>query len=583
LEILFETEESESEDEKEDEEKLQEEEQRAIEEMQKTIEMMEEKSSSASSQDESYDPLDHFMTTLYDGSKLEVREPSPLPNSTSSTSISLEQIMEIETEGGDPKFVWESDSEMDEEREEEDLDHTRFVEELRKMQEEKEEEEKNQKKEAEVGEVGERMFADEGDVMEESERNQEDALEAEVQEILAVENKRKELGEIDHDAIDYMAFRKNLYIVPRSLATLSKEEVDIRRMDLEIHVRGKAIPPPVSCWEECGFSERMGDVVRGLNFNQPFPIQQQALPALMGGRDIIGIARTGSGKTLAFLLPLIRHVLDQPHLMGNESGPIGLILSPTRELAAQITKDARDLCKPLGLSVCSICGGKSMVEQIKSMKRGTEIVVATPGRLIDLLTMNNVMTLTRCSFLILDEADRMFDLGFEPQVNQIVQNIRPDRQTALFSATFPRSIERCARRILSHPIEMIVGGRTVANKNINQIAEIREDSGDKDLRVLQLLGGWSARMGEEKFCIIIFVNTQNTGEMLYLNLRKCGYGNVTLLHAGREQADRDDVISTAKKEGGILVATGVAGRGLDIPHCVCVINYDCPNHLGFNN
>lgn len=148
--------------------------------------------------------------------------------------------------------------------------------------------------------------------------------------------KKKELKPVDHSKTAYIDFRRNLYIMPRALAQLSPEEVADRRAALEIRVRGKGCPPPVDNWEQCGLSERILTVIYKLQFNEPFPIQKQAIPAIMAGRDIIGVAKTGSGKTLAFLLPMFRHIIDQPSLQEGE-GPIGLIMAPARELAVQVS------------------------------------------------------------------------------------------------------------------------------------------------------------------------------------------------------------------------------------------------------
>ena len=158
-------------------------------------------------------------------------------------------------------------------------------------------------------------------------------------------------------------------------------------------------------------------ILKKCNYDKPTPIQMQAIPAVMSGRDMIGIAKTGSGKTLAFLLPLFRHVLDQPPLE-EEDGPIAIIMTPTRELALQIFREAKKFCKPLQLSIACIYGGSGISEQIAELKRGAEIIVCTPGRMIDMLAANNgkVTNCRRCTYLVMDEADRMFDMGFEPQV-----------------------------------------------------------------------------------------------------------------------------------------------------------------------
>lgn len=218
-----------------------------------------------------------------------------------------------------------------------------------------------------------------------------------------------------------------------------------------------------------------------------------------------------------------------------------------------------------------------MAEQIGDLKRGTHIVVATPGRLIDILTMQSgkILSLQRVSFVCMDESDRMFDMGFAPQISAILSAVRPDRQTVLFSATFPKVVETLARKSLKYPIEVIVGGRSVAADNILQYAELVEEE-DKFLRLLQLLG---EHVDDEKK-VIVFVDTQVKADSLFEQLVRCGYVSLSL-HGGKEQEDRDSTIADFRKSDGpnVLVATGVAGRGLDVPSCACVINYSSPNHL----
>ena len=221
----------------------------------------------------------------------------------------------------------------------------------------------------------------------------------------------------------------------------------------------------------------------------------------MSGRDLIGIAKTGSGKTLAFLIPMFRHILDQPRLEPGD-GPIAIIMTPTRELATQIYQQCRKFTKYLlhiergvennrenRLRVVAVYGGTPISEQIGDLKPGAEIIVCTPGRMIDMLAANSgrVTNLRRCTYVVLDEADRMFDMGFEPQVMRIIDGIRPDRQTVMFSATFPRIMEALARRILDKPIEVQVGGRSVVCKDVEQnVIIINED--DKFLKLLEILG-----------------------------------------------------------------------------------------------
>ncbi|CAM9567481.1 unnamed protein product, partial [Phaeothamnion confervicola] len=416
-----------------------------------------------------------------------------------------------------------------------------------------------------------RMWEGEGDMMEEHEVGKK---EKDVLLVLAEQLKKKELKPVDHSKIDYIPFRKNLFLIPRALAQMPMAEVERQRRDLEIKIRGKGCPPPVDTWEQCGLAEKILQVIRRHGFAAPFPIQRQAMPAIMSGRDVIGVAKTGSGKTLAFLLPMLRHIKDQPPL-GDGEGPVGLIMAPARELAVQIYNEGRRFAKALGMRITAIYGGAGVAEQIAELKRGADIVVCTPGRMIDILTMQagKLVSLERVSFVVMDEADRMFDMGFEPQIRMIMQNVRPDRQTVLFSATFPQKVEQLAKKVLKMPLEIIVGGRSVASGDITQYVEVRDED-DKYMRLLQLLGLWYERGN-----VLVFVDTQQKCDSLFADLTRSGYPALSL-HGGKEQDDREQTISDFKsKARTLMVATSVAGRGLDVPDLVCVINYSCPNHL----
>jgi len=422
----------------------------------------------------------------------------------------------------------------------------------------------------------------ESGVMEEAERTLSVLRDAQSQnalQVLAELNKKKELKNVDHSSVEYISIRKNLYTVPRDLAWFTEDDVAALRAKLGIRVRGRGAPSPTMTFAQCGLSERILAVLTTkLNIAKPFPIQAQCLPCIMAGRDVIGIAKTGSGKTLAYLLPMLRHIGDQPGLDVGESGPVGLVLAPARELAVQIHSVTKLFCKHLGFKSTAVYGGAGVAEQIADLKRGAHIVVATPGRMIDILTMQSgkILSLRRVSYVVLDEADRMFDMGFAPQISAILSAVRPDRQTVLFSATFPKAVEALARKSLRVPIEVLVGGkRSVASDSVLQHAELVEES-DKFLRLLQLLGDHI----EDGKKAIVFVDTQNRADMVFEQLVRCGYPSSSL-HGGKEQEDRDSTLADFKRADGpsVLVATSVAGRGLDVRSVGCVINYSAPNHL----
>ena len=396
----------------------------------------------------------------------------------------------------------------------------------------------------------------------------------------AKKGKTKEVAVVDHSKIKYEPFKKDFYIPPPEYRNLTREDIADLRLELSgITIRGKDAPVPVTKWSQCGLNATILDVINRLGYEKPTPIQAQGIPAVMSGRDVIGVAQTGSGKTIAFLLPMFRHILNQRPLDKME-GPISLILSPTRELATQIFKDCKPFLKVLGLRAICAYGGPPIKEQIAQLKTGAEIVVCTPGRMIDLLSANSgrVLNLQRVTYIVLDEADRQFDLGFEPQVMKIISNVRPDRQTVLFSATFPKQMEALARKILKRPIEITVGNKSVVASEIEQVVEVIKEE-DKFNRLLGLLGDLYADKDPEEPRTLIFVDRQEAADFLLDRLMKRGYPCLSL-HGGKDQIDRDQVIKDFK-DGAvpILTATSVAARGLDVKQLKLVVNYDCPNHM----
>ncbi|KAL4914170.1 hypothetical protein BDW62DRAFT_191041 [Aspergillus aurantiobrunneus] len=407
--------------------------------------------------------------------------------------------------------------------------------------------------------------------------------EGDAEDFLAIASKakkKKDIPTVDHKKMEYEPFRRKFYTEPSDLAQMSDEEAANLRLELDgIKVRGLDVPKPVQKWSQCGLGIQTLDVVDKLGYESLTSIQAQAIPAIMSGRDVIGVAKTGSGKTMAFLIPMFRHIKDQRPLE-NMEGPVGLIMTPTRELATQIHKDCKPFLKALNLRAVCAYGGAPIKDQIAELKRGAEIIVCTPGRMIDLLAANagRVTNLRRVTYVVLDEADRMFDMGFEPQVMKILSNVRPDRQTVLFSATFPRNMEALARKTLTKPIEIVVGGRSVVAPEITQIVEVcNEDK--KFIRLLELLGNLYSTDENEDARSLIFVDRQEAADTLLRELMRKGYPCMSI-HGGKDQIDRDSTIEDFK--AGIfpvLIATSVAARGLDVKQLKLVVNYDAPNHL----
>eukprot|EP00468_Gymnochlora_sp_CCMP2014_P005705 CAMPEP_0167750518 /NCGR_PEP_ID=MMETSP0110_2-20121227/6042_1 /TAXON_ID=629695 /ORGANISM="Gymnochlora sp., Strain CCMP2014" /LENGTH=1365 /DNA_ID=CAMNT_0007635861 /DNA_START=143 /DNA_END=4240 /DNA_ORIENTATION=- len=387
--------------------------------------------------------------------------------------------------------------------------------------------------------------------------------------------KLKDLKPVDHSKMNYEPFRKKFYIESPEISAMTADEVKLMcKKELDnVRIRGKNCPKPIKKWVHCGLPKKIYRTLERLAYKKPFAIQATAIPAIMSGRDVIGIAKTGSGKTLAFLLPMFRHIMDQRPLEKDE-GPMAVILAPTRELAIQIHLEARKFAKPLGVRPVCVYGGTSVAEQIAELKRGAEIVTGTPGRMIDLLCANSgrVTNLTRVTYLVLDEADRMFDLGFEPQIMRVVQNVRPGRQTVMFSATFPRIVEKLAKVCMKQPIEIMIGGRSVATDNVTQFVEVR-DPDSRFKRLLEILGQWYSRGS-----VLVFANKKDDVDFLYTKLIDAGYPCISV-HGDMDQTDRDYAIMDFRNGlHTLMIATSVLSRGLDVKDLVLVINYDAPTH-----
>ncbi|KAJ3699751.1 hypothetical protein LUZ61_003456 [Rhynchospora tenuis] len=372
---------------------------------------------------------------------------------------------------------------------------------------------------------------------------------------------------LDHSTIDYEPFSKDFYEEKPSISGMSEQDVSDYRRTLAIRVSGIDVPKPIKLFQDCGFEAPLMSAIAKQGYEKPTPIQCQALPIVLSGRDIIGIAKTGSGKTAAFVLPMIVHIMDQPEL-GKEEGPIGVICAPTRELAHQIYLEAKKFSKPYNIKVSAVYGGASKHEQFKELKAGCEIVVATPGRLIDLLKMK-ALRMVRATYLVLDEADRMFDLGFEPQVRSIVGQIRPDRQTLLFSATMPYKVERLAREILTDPIRVTVGEVGMANEDIKQLVHVIPSDAEKMPWLLENL----PQLIDEGD-VLVFASKKATVDEIETQLDQKGF-RVAALHGDKDQVSRTETLKKFKTGTyHVLVATDVAARGLDIKSIKSVVNFD---------
>ena len=377
------------------------------------------------------------------------------------------------------------------------------------------------------------------------------------------------------DQYTLVPFEKNFYNPHPNLLNMDPRDVEKYRGEREITIqRGQNVPNPITSFADAGLPDYVMKEIQRQKYSEPTAIQAQGWPVALSGQNMVGIAMTGSGKTLAFLAPGIVHINHQPYLERGD-GPIVLVLAPTRELAQQIQEVAQDFGKSSRIKNTCVFGGAPKGPQLRDLEGGCEIVVATPGRLLDFLEMGKT-NLRRTTFLVLDEADRMLDMGFEPQIRKIVDQIRPDRQVLMWSATWPKEVRRLAEDFLQGEYVHINIGATElhANHNILQIVDVCDDH-QKESKLARLLEEIGCQAGNK---ILIFVETKRKCDELTRLMRRDGFPAMCI-HGDKEQKERDWVLGEFKHGATtILVATDVAARGLDVDDIKFVINYDYPNN-----
>ncbi|XP_014203778.1 ATP-dependent RNA helicase p62 isoform X2 [Copidosoma floridanum] len=369
-------------------------------------------------------------------------------------------------------------------------------------------------------------------------------------------------------------FKKDFYVPHPTVHGRHPRDVQGFRDTNSITLKGDKLPNPIQLFEEGNFPEYVMQGIKKQGYSEPTPIQAQGWPIAMSGKNMVGIAQTGSGKTLAYVLPAIVHINNQQPLNRGD-GPIALILAPTRELAQQIQTVASDFGSLSYVRNTCIFGGAPKGGQARDLERGVEIVIATPGRLIDFLERGTT-NLRRCTYLVLDEADRMLDMGFEPQIRKIIEQIRPDRQVLMWSATWPKEVRNLAEEYLVDYTQLNIGSlQLCANHNILQIIDVCQEH-EKEAKLgtlLQEIGNVNDDGGKT----IIFVETKKKVESITKNIRRYGWPAVCM-HGDKSQQERDYVLREFRnRRGSILVATDVAARGLDVDDVKYVINYDYPS------
>ncbi|ESO04877.1 hypothetical protein HELRODRAFT_78123, partial [Helobdella robusta] len=378
--------------------------------------------------------------------------------------------------------------------------------------------------------------------------------------------------------IQYGDSIKTSWKVPKYVLAMPPSRHQRVRDRLRILTEGEDIPPPLKTFQEMKFPKVMIQALKKRGILKPTPIQIQGLPAVLSGRDIIGIAFTGSGKTLVFVLPLVMFCLEQEinlPFIRNE-GPYGLIICPSRELAKQTNDIIEYFFNQLAshgqpeLRCCLCIGGFPIKDQLETIKRGVHVVVATPGRLMDMLD-KKMISLSICRYLCLDEADRMIDMGFEEDVRTIFSYFKGQRQTLLFSATMPKKIQNFARSALVRPVTVNVGRAGAANLDVKQEVEYVK----QEEKMPHILNSLQKTLPP----VLVFAEKKQDVDAIHEYLLLRGIDAVSI-HGGKDQEERSVSVQqfiSGKKD--VLVATDVASKGLDFPNVQHIINYDMPDDI----
>jgi len=356
------------------------------------------------------------------------------------------------------------------------------------------------------------------------------------------------------------------------------------RTENNITVKGELVPDPYETFQDAKgtplFCDAVQQAIATAGYDKPTPIQAQSWPIAMEGRDMVGIAKTGSGKTCAFLLPGIEHVkyMQDKYKLDIINGPLMLVIAPTRELCVQIHEEVEKFAGPAGLDSVALYGGANKREQMAALRLGAHICVCTPGRLNDMVA-SECLTLGQCSYLVLDEADRMLDMGFKPQVEQVVYRCPSKKQVMYFSATWPDEVHAQAKDFCTNdPIMVTIGGAEkdlIANADVTQQIHYCARGYDKEEKLLEVL----ADIPEDARKVLIFCNTKNACNNVALAVQENSKFSAEAMHSDKEQYQREQILRDFRNgKLQAVVATDVASRGLDISGISTVINYDFPGN-----
>ncbi|EMR09631.1 hypothetical protein PNEG_02215 [Pneumocystis murina B123] len=412
-------------------------------------------------------------------------------------------------------------------------------------------------------------------------------------------DRAKQLMELEYKKSSRISW-DDMHWSEKPLELMKERDWRIFREDFSISSRGGSIPNPIRNWKESGLPKVILDMIKIVGYKEPSPIQRAAIPIGLQNRDIIGIAETGSGKTASFVLPMLVYISTLPPLneYNKNDGPYAIILAPTRELAQQIETETKKFSLSMGFVCVSIVGGHKIEEQAFNLRDGVHIVIATPGRLLDCLE-RRVLVLSQCAYIVLDEADRMIDMGFEEAVNKLldalpVRNQKPDtddaenpvlmskmiggkerfRQTVMFSATMPPAVEKLAKKYLRRPAIVTIGNAGQAVDTVVQIVEMMNTEDKKRRRLEELLSS-----NDYSPPVIIFINQRRSCDALAKSLARIGWNAVTL-HGGKSQEQRESALSQLRSgEADCLVATDLAGRGIDVADVSLVVNFNMAKNI----
>ncbi|KAG7193959.1 mRNA splicing protein prp28 [Scheffersomyces spartinae] len=446
--------------------------------------------------------------------------------------------------------------------------------------------------------------------------NEEDDTSADFEPLVALPKRKLD---IDLDDADDSRAVETQHWSKKPLEKMTLRDWRILRDDFNILAKGGGeIANPLRNWKEAHLPQQLEDtLITKLGYEVPTPIQRAAIPVSLSHRDVVGVAETGSGKTLGFLIPLLHYILhieDQylrhEHTMeSNYNQCLGLILAPTRELAIQITEVALKFGKLLHLQVVQIIGGHTYEEQVHSVNQGVHIVVGTPGRILDAME-RGIIGLSKCYYVVMDEADRMIDMGFEKQVMAIMDKLPTTKQlinsldrtifgtnkriSMMFTATISPPIEKMTKIYLENPAFLFIGNANKAVDTITQDFYYNDLPSTEDgyelhnserfgklvsilrshIKLCQSSGGG----GAVKPSIIIFANYKKTCDAIGYELGNCGFQDSVVIHGSKSQEARERAIQDFRSQkANILIATDVAARGIDIPNVTLVVNYQMPS------